>query len=303
MITSTLVYMHTKQNTRRILRNYLPEDPAELPWRPDHYPGYVGGDEEGGYDYSGVRAATLVPLPLPLSSPAVSLFPDIYLGEGNGNNRDDDDGHDGGVLVERRARGPWRRPHARPEEPDVRVAEQRNGVDGRFPNCNTVALRELLRIAVDTALEGMGRVRPIPGGRPPAARHNAGGRPSQCLDRDSRGFVPLCVRALLELPSVSTATKTFRSISTTATTHLNTLTGIGAFSFLFALTAAEPLLRDPKRNPLLTQVPVCSAFPTDQKWNPLLETCSSENRTPYTLSRGGTKQYGNNFVVPRGTLT
>lgn len=77
MITSTLVYMHTKQNTRRILRNYLPEDPAELPWRPDHYPGYGGGDGEGGYDYSGVRAATLVPLPLPLSSPAVPLSSDI----------------------------------------------------------------------------------------------------------------------------------------------------------------------------------------------------------------------------------
>ncbi|EMR64879.1 hypothetical protein UCREL1_8152 [Eutypa lata UCREL1] len=53
------------------------------------------------------------------------------------------------------------------------------------------------------------------------------------------------VPSLLELPSASTAAKTFRSLSTTATTHLHALSGVAGSAFLFAFALSPRGFKHP----------------------------------------------------------
>ncbi|KAI0125998.1 hypothetical protein BJ170DRAFT_457121 [Xylariales sp. AK1849] len=55
----------------------------------------------------------------------------------------------------------------------------------------------------------------------------------------------LTIPSLLDLPSASSASKAFRSLTTTATTHLNVLTGVAGSAFLFAFVLSPRGYRHP----------------------------------------------------------
>ncbi|KAH8676268.1 hypothetical protein BX600DRAFT_508432 [Xylariales sp. PMI_506] len=53
------------------------------------------------------------------------------------------------------------------------------------------------------------------------------------------------IPSLLDLPSASSAAKAFQTISTTATTHLNVLTGVASSAFVFAFLLSPAGFRHP----------------------------------------------------------
>lgn len=152
---------------------YLPDDPVEQQQQPppwlDHDVGGGGGGGDGGVGDGG--AVSLILPPPPPSPPPFPTSPSSSYYNNNGLARPETETETGTGMGMGMGMGTtpcwWSAEHYLDNAPHAKNPTsgwQRNGIDGRFPNCNPFTLHELQHIA-DTALEGMSLIQLLEGGR------------------------------------------------------------------------------------------------------------------------------------------